>query len=507
MWALISGVIRWIAHKGMVFGFILALLVGIAWARTELVSADALATTVKTLTTALHDGERAIDGLKIAVETKRTEAKKLQTLLDREMRSLAAYRQSIVGEVSRRQEELAALKENNPVKVRIPGTEAWKSASSLELLVKNLQAVVVKHDGLIGSLRADPRWRRIEQINEEAQELAGQISTLAANVDKLRGQVLQKRGEYERILVKKETFDRFSTAVEAHVWEAFVLLVLVTITPSLIRVLLYFVVAPGAARARPIQLLPDSSGSFAVPERADRARATDRPSSVSLSIQLPENSELLVRPDYLQSTPTAGVKATKWLLNTRLPISSLLSGMVQLTRVFGTGDRPIVISGMSDPLVELAMVELPVTSAMACLPRALVGVIKKRDQEVAITRHWRLTSLHAWTTLQFRYLVFHGPSTLILKGCRGVRIETADGGRAIGQAATLGFSANLAYSNIRCETFVPYWRGQQELFLDRFAGARGFYVYEEVPSAMARTGLGSRHLEGAVDAFMKAFGL
>ena len=286
MWAVIAGVIKWIAHKGMVFGFILALLVGFAWARTELVSADALATTVKTLTTALHDGERAIDGLKIAVETKRTEAKNLQTLLDREVRSLAAYRQSIVGEVGRRQEELVALKKNNPVKVHIPGTEAWKSASSLELLVKNLQAVVVKHDGLIGSLRADPRWRKIEQFNEEAQELAGKISTLTVNVDKLRGQVLQKRGEYERILVKKETFDRFSTAVAAHVWEAFVLLVLVTIVPSLIRVLLYFVVAPGAARARPIQLLPDSSGSFAVPEGADRARATDRPSSVSLSIQL-----------------------------------------------------------------------------------------------------------------------------------------------------------------------------------------------------------------------------
>mgnify|MGYP003380809939 CR=1 FL=1 len=74
-------------------------------------------------------------------------------------------------------------------------------------------------------------------------------------------------------------------------------------------------------------------------------------------------------------------------------------------------------------------------------------------------------------------------------------------------AATLGFSANLAYSNIRCETFVPYWRGQQDLFLDRLAGACGFYVYEEVPSRMARAGLGSRHLEGAVDAFMKAFGL
>lgn len=45
---------------------------------------------------------------------------------------------------------------------------------------------------------------------------------------------------------------------------------------------------------------------------------------------------------------------------------------------------------------------------------------------------------------------------LIIKGCRGVRMERAGEERSINQAATIGFSANLVYAPSRCDTFVPY---------------------------------------------------
>jgi uncharacterized protein (AIM24 family) len=126
-----------------------------------------------------------------------------------------------------------------------------------------------------------------------------------------------------------------------------------------------------------------------------------------------------------------------------------------------------------------------------------------------ISRHWRLFSLHAWVTLQLRYLVFHGPGRLILKGCRGVRAESPDPGnpRIINQAATIGFSANLDYSNTRCETFVSYLRGKEDLFNDLFAGGPGRFVYEEMPSGTRNPGLTGRGLEGFVDATLKVFGV
>jgi len=140
-------------------------------------------------------------------------------------------------------------------------------------------------------------------------------------------------------------------------------------------------------------------------------------------------------------------------------------------------------------------------------PHRLIGVVQPQAQPLKITRHWRLGTLNAWLTLQLRYLVFHGPATLVVKGCRGVRVERADQGRSINQAATIGFSANLAYSTLRCETFGAYLMGRQELFNDHFGGGPGFYVYEEMPHGGARTGLFGRGLEGFSDSVLKVLGV
>lgn len=131
--------------------------------------------------------------------------------------------------------------------------------------------------------------------------------------------------------------------------------------------------------------------------------------------------------------------------------------------------------------------------------------------------HWRLTSLYAWLTLQLRYLALHGPARLIVQGCRGVRLEPATGGRAINQAATIAFSANLPYSIHRCETFAAYLLGQQELLNDCFGDASdfavndasdaGYFVYQEIPHADRKTGITGRGLEGITDSALKVLGV
>jgi len=124
-----------------------------------------------------------------------------------------------------------------------------------------------------------------------------------------------------------------------------------------------------------------------------------------------------------------------------------------------------------------------------------------------ITRHWRLGTLNAWLTLQLRFLVFHGPATLLVKGARGVRLERADGGRAVNQSATLGFGANVAYSQVRTETFFPYLSGRQALFNDRFSALDGACLYEETTGYGRDKGPAGRQLEGLVDALLKILGL
>jgi len=86
-------------------------------------------------------------------------------------------------------------------------------------------------------------------------------------------------------------------------------------------------------------------------------------------------------------------------------------------------------------------------------------------------------------------------------------MEAVSSGRSVNQAATLGFSARLAYAVARNETFPSYLFGQRALFQDRWTGDRGHCVYAETPAPSARGGLFGRGLEGALDTLLKAFGV
>jgi hypothetical protein len=229
-------------------------------------------------------------------------------------------------------------------------------------------------------------------------------------------------------------------------------------------------------------------------------------SAVSFPVVLGEGQELLVHPDYLQSTSVRAAKETRWLLNRRFPFASLFSGMYMLTRIGPAGSEPVVLSATRSALSEIGVIDLAEGAAFVCQPRSLAGVIQEEGRPMRMTRHWRLGSVQAWLTLQLRFLVFHGPGQLVIKGCRGIRIESAGTGRLINQAATLGFSAQLAYANTRCETFVSYWSGKEELFNDTFAGD-GMYVYEEMPESKRAGGITGRGLQGLSDTLLKVFGV
>jgi hypothetical protein len=189
------------------------------------------------------------------------------------------------------------------------------------------------------------------------------------------------------------------------------------------------------------------------------------------------------------------------------PFTCLAAGLFGLTRIVSASPASIVVSPARDPLAEIALITLPKGSAMVFQPRALVGVIHRFGQPVSMQRYWRLWSLHAWLTLQLRYLVFRGPVTLIVKGCRGVRVDAVDHGRVISQSATLGFSTSTAYSTSRCQTFLPYLTGHAPLLNDRFEGDVGFCVYEEALPADGRKGVFGRGLEGMTDSLLKVFGV
>lgn len=278
---------------------------------------------------------------------------------------------------------------------------------------------------------------------------------------------------------------------------AAIALALIIATPFLIRLVCFFVLAPLAIRRAAIRLR--------VPDRRGVAIAPAASSATSVAVRLDPGEELLVRQDYLQTSSHAGAKRTKWLLTWRKPFTSIATGLTFLTRIRGDGEVTTV-SAVRDGLAEVTILTLPEGASCVLQPRALAAVAQPIRRRLRITRHWRLGSLNAWLTLQLRYLVFHGPARLVLKGGRGVRVERAEQGRVFGQDQLVGFSADLAYSVTRTETFWPYFFGREQLLKDRVMVGEGVLIIEEAPLT-ARRGEVRRGIEGMIDAGMKVFGI
>ena len=272
------------------------------------------------------------------------------------------------------------------------------------------------------------------------------------------------------------------------------------LVPFAIKLCLYFILAPLATEQKPICLQP----SFDV---RNQTEFTNCKSNVSISVDVEPDSELIVKPPYFHSAPKLCITSSKNVLNKRFVMTSLAAGMYNLTAVRADKLFSATLSSGQDTLAELLQFDVGQGQAVCLRPSNLVGVIQKRSCPVRISSHWRLGSLQAWLTFQLRYLVFHGPASIVVKGCRGVRIESADDSKAIEQASTLGFSAHLNYSTIRVETVMTYLTGFKGLLRDSFEGQSGFFLFEEMPDPGKRSGISGKGIEGAVDAVLKLFGI
>ncbi|MPT48213.1 MAG: hypothetical protein E2598_07295 [Sphingobium sp.] len=289
---------------------------------------------------------------------------------------------------------------------------------------------------------------------------------------------------------------------------------LILATPFLIRLFCYYVLAPTAMRRPGIRLIvPGGVGNGEDVPTGLHAQGAARPviapaqrSATSVSIILGAGEELLVRQDYLQSSSHVGDKSTQWFLDWRHPLTSFATGLTFLTRIRGEGQMTSV-SAVQDPFAEVTVLTLPEGSACVLQPRALAAFVQQVNRPLRVTSHWRLFSLNAWLTMQLRYLVFHGPVALVIKGGRGVRTERAEAGRIFGQEQLVGFSANLTYSVTRTETFWPYFLGRESLFKDRVENGEGLLIVEEAPMAGRRAGEMKHGIEGMIDAGMKVFGM
>lgn len=418
---------------------------------------------------------------------------------ERQIKELQADSSKLALQIYQNKQAQWTLSKQEPLMWQVPFSKAyrqmkrWEDEERLLQIAKHQHdADIVRQQGILAAFKKLPHPTPLVLDHEPANRTTQPLSErLHENDQQLEGSNLHK----------------FIRPVKEVLPTALWILLLVLISPLLVKAIAYYVIAPVAVRRPPIRLLPDSSGKISTSIASvggESGRTT--PSRVSLPLVLESHSELLILPSYLQGMPLNAQSDTRWLLDWSMPLTSLVAGMYRLTRIQPNHEEHITISSSHDPLAEFSLLDVPDGAALVLQPSCLVGIIQTRGEPLKITRHWRFNRLGAWLTLQFRYIVFHGPAKLIVKGCRGVRVEPAMSGRTVNQAATLGFSANLDYSVARNETFWSYFFGERALFNDSWQG-NGCCVHAETPHPDDRSGLFGRGLQGIVDTILKLFGI
>lgn len=215
-------------------------------------------------------------------------------------------------------------------------------------------------------------------------------------------------------------------------------------------------------------------------------------SHVSLETVLQPGELLRVKEKFLQASDEGIKRETRFVLDWRIPFTSLACGLVEMVelRHAGTdaGGFHVTLSNGDDPHLELATVVVPAGASLVLRPSFLVGVVQRENDHLCIHRHWRIFHLQAWISGQFRFFEFVGPCRLVVAGSRGVRAEVLaervgqeQAARRTNQDATIGFTPNLAYQPVRAETFWSYYRGMNPLFDDLFSG-KGIFVVQETSS-------------------------
>ena len=399
-----------------------------------------------------------------------------------------------------RQKELVHQQAAGGLLVKVPFTEPYERVQRLEREVDDLRA----------ANRKAYKDFRTQQALLDGLSLPAPIAAFRVDEQRLVALAAPLRERLRRAEGLSE---------QNHLWQAYLVVrpvlpaalgVLIGwwLVPAAIRTFFYFVLAPLAARRPPIVIGQAQGSAPASPSaNAQRARQSSVISAVSRNVTLAAGDEMLVRPDYCQSQPAGVQVTTKLLFSWRHWLTSIAAHLWMLKRIRTMQPADVVVSATVDALDEVALIEIAAGEALVLQPRGLVGIVCKGGQRPTIRSHWRLGTLHAWLTLQLRYLAFEGPVTLIVKGCRGVRLESAPSGRTISQDATLGFSVNAIYATVRADPFIPYLRGRQALFYDKFSGQDAYFLYEEVPRNTRPGGQAHNPLEVVLDVGLKAFGI
>ena len=258
--------------------------------------------------------------------------------------------------------------------------------------------------------------------------------------------------------------------------------------PTLLKLVLFYRIAPGIARGRAVQL---NQGPAVTPWLGETHTIVD--------VALWPGETARVRKRYLKSVDAGLAQEPRLLLSWRFPLTSLLSGFAHdenLRNARAGRSLNLAFAHHKNPENQMAVVHIPEGGSLVVRPSFLAGVILPAGQKLQLRPRWQLFRWQAWMTGQLRFLEIIGPCRLVVAGRPGLRVERLTMGedgispvRRTTLDKTVAFTPNLEYRLIRTARFWNYYRWNHRLFDAHFTGVGFVLTQTTLPGR--RTGIWS----------------
>lgn len=263
--------------------------------------------------------------------------------------------------------------------------------------------------------------------------------------------------------------------------------------PGLWKAFWFYVVAPIASKAQPIQVAPPMGTHVTVSD----------PTSVQ-EVELISGNTICTRGNWVNAYPSEGVKKeTRLLWSWKAPLVSYASGLHELTewQMIGTTSQSLKLCSGTDPNLKIVKVIFS-QAALVVRPSSIVAI----SGNLQLTTCWKLASIHSWISGRLRHVIISGDGILYLCGYGNVHSETPQSKQRMSDNLLIAHDPGTFFRTVRTETFWPFLRGKAVLYDLQFED-QGLVVYQ---SATRATVDGKRptheRFEGWIDLLLKPLG-
>lgn len=269
----------------------------------------------------------------------------------------------------------------------------------------------------------------------------------------------------------------------------------VVFVPGLWKAFWFYLVAPIASKAAPIQIGASTASHLIVSE----------PKSVQ-EVELIAGSAVCTRGDWVNAYPSESVKKeTRLLWSWQAPLVSYASGLRELTewRITGETSQVLKLCSGSDPNLKIAKVEFATESALVVRPSSIVAI----SGDLKIATRWKLSSIHSWISGRLRHVIISGQGSLYLSGYGDVKAETLQDKQRMSDSLLIAHDQRAPFRTVRTETFWPFLRGKTSLYDLQFED-QSLVIYQAAVRGVA-DGKQPAHerLQGWIDLLLKPLGL